>query len=446
MARCEMTGDDSSRGDGYEWNAGVATTVITPEESLYLAGYAARDDPATEVETDLHARALAIADADGKTVVLVSVEVISIPPALREALERRCADRYGLGPESVAFTATHTHCGPIVQEFRGRMYDIGDDGVEAALRYRDRLEDDLVDVVGAALEDRGPATLGYGRARCGFAMNRRLPVEDGIAHTQNPDGPVDHDVPVLAVESDGSLRAAVFGYACHATTLSIDRYCGDWPGYAMADLEERYPDATALFLTGCAGDQNPYPRRGLDLAKAHGRSMATAVRAALEGPRRPVRGPLRLAREEVSLSFEGYDRADLEELRESTDPYERRHATMLLERLEETGELPAAYPYPMRAVGFGTDLTLLALAGEVLVEYATRLKSELDLPGPVWVAGYTSGSFTYVPTRQALVEGGYEGGDVTRLRRYPGRLEPSVEERVLSNARALAARVGGPFE
>lgn len=439
-----MTGGDAARGGGREWDAGVATTVITPDEQLYLAGYAARDDPANGVETDLRARALAITDADGKTVVLVSVEVISIPPALREALERRCRAEYGLGPKSVAFTATHTHCGPIIQEFRGRMYDIGDDGVERALRYRDRLEDELVDVVGAALDDRRPATLEYGHARCGFAMNRRLPVEDGVAHTQNPDGPVDHDVPVLAVESDGTLRAVVFGYACHATTLSIDRYCGDWSGYAMTALEDRYPDATALFLTGCAGDQNPYPRRGLDLATDHGRSMANAVRATLDGPRRPVRGPLRLAHEEVSLSFEGYDRADLEALRESTDPYERRHATLLLERLEETGDLPSAYPYPMHAIGFGTDLTLLALAGEVLVEYALELKA--DLPGPIWVAGYTSGSFTYIPTRQALVEGGYEGGDVTRLRRYPGRLEPSVEERVLSNARALADRVGGPLE
>lgn len=444
MASTDDDRHNDVQADGDEWHVGVATTVITPEESLWLAGYAARDGPANGGESDLHAKAIAITDADGETVVLLSVEVISIAPALREALERRCRERYDLGPEAVSFTATHTHSGPIIQEFRGRMYDIGDDGIEAALRYRNRLEDELIDVVGAALDDRQPAMLEYGRARCGFGMNRRLPVEDGIAHTQNPEGSVDHDVPVLAAESDGSLRAVVFGYACHATTLMSDRYCGDWPGFAMMELEERYPDATALFLTGCAGDQNPYPRRSLEFAKHHGRSMANAVQAALDGPRRPLSGPLRLAYEEISLSFEGYDRTELEELLDSDDPYDRRHATLLLETLEETGELATEYSYPIRAVGFGTDLTLLALTGEVLVDYALQLKDALD--GPVWVAGYTNDSFTYVPTKQALLEGGYEGGDVTRLRRYPGRIEPSVEEQVLSNARVLADSVSGPFE
>ncbi|WP_436925654.1 neutral/alkaline non-lysosomal ceramidase N-terminal domain-containing protein [Halosimplex amylolyticum] len=439
-----MPDRDAGSGDGRpgEWCAGVATTTITPDESLWLAGYADRTEPADGAETDLHAKALAVSDADGATVVLVSVEIISIPPALRRTLLDRCADQFGLGPESLAFTATHTHCGPIVQSFRGRMYGLGDDGVDAALAYRDRLADHLVDVVGAALADRDPATLSYGHARCGFAMNRRRPTPDGIANAAYPDGPVDHDVPVLAVESEGRLEAVAFGYACHATTLRLDRYCGDWPGFAMAAVEDRYGGATALFLTGCAGDQNPYPKRRLDVARDHGRSLANAVEAALEASRRPVHGPLRLARETVPVAFEGYDgRAELERLRASADPYERRHARLLLDRLGEDGDLRETYPYPMRAVGFGTDLTLLALAGEPLVEYALRF--EARLPGPLWVAGYTNGSFTYVPTRRALAEGGYEGGSVTRFRRYPGRVEPSVERRVLSTGEALARRVGG---
>lgn len=449
MTDDEQSGADEATGSGdspprnrHEWRAGVAATTITPEDSLWLAGFTARDEPTDGVETDLHAKAVALTDAAGKTVVLVSVEILSIPLELLERLQRRCHEQYGLHTESVAFTVTHTHCAPIIDEFRGRMYDIGDDGVERALEYRDRLEDELVEVVGEALDDRRPATLEYGHARCGIAMNRRLPVEDGIDHSLNPDGPVDHDVSVLAVESDDTRRAIVFGYACHATTLMTNRYDGDWPGYAMAELEERYPDATALFLTGCAGEQNPAPRRRLEFAKQHGLSIANSVQTALDAPGRSIRGSLQLVHEEISLSFEGYDRTDLDALLESDDRYEGRHATMLLERLEETGELPSEYPYPIRAIGFGTDLTLLALTGEVLVEYALELKDALD--GPLWVAAYTNGSFTYVPTRDALAEGGYEGGGVTRFRRYPGRLEPSVEKRVLSNARALVNRVRGP--
>ena len=40
-------------------------------------------------------------------------------------------------------------------------------------------------------------------------------------------------VPVLRIDSpDGKLRAVVFGYACHATTLSFYQWSGDYAGFA----------------------------------------------------------------------------------------------------------------------------------------------------------------------------------------------------------------------
>src|SRR2546427_54085 len=58
----------------------------------------------------------------------------------------------------------------------------------------------LVQVVGNALKDLAPAQLSYTHARAGFAMNRRLPTSKGYENNPYPDGPVDHDVPVLRVE------------------------------------------------------------------------------------------------------------------------------------------------------------------------------------------------------------------------------------------------------
>src|SRR5439155_3807869 len=103
--------------------------------------------------------------------------------------------------------------------------------------------------------------------------------------------------------ADGKLRALLFGYACHNTTLSFFQFCGDYAGYAQQYLEEAHPGTVALFMTGCGGDQNPYPRGQLDLAKQHGRTLATAVEAALVPQAKPVRGPLRTELEEVTLDF-----------------------------------------------------------------------------------------------------------------------------------------------
>src|SRR5262249_8894705 len=152
-----------------------------------------------------------------------------------------------------------------------------------------------------------PARVSCSHARAGFAMNRRLPRPNGEpTNSPNPDGPVDHDVPVLRVDAaDGSLRAILFGYACHNTTLTQmwSQYCGDSAGYAQQFLEAASPGALALFLTGCGGDQNPYPRGTLPLAQAHGRTLATAVEAALGTRMKPLTGAIQSAYAEIELRY-----------------------------------------------------------------------------------------------------------------------------------------------
>src|SRR5581483_8847729 len=141
-------------------------------------------------------------------------------------------------------------------------------------------------------------------------------------------GPVDHDVPVLRVDNrDGKARAVLFAYACHNTTLSFYRFCGDYAGYAQQYLEENHPGAVALFMMGCGGDQNPYPRGQLEHAQIHGRTLAMAVEAALLPAAKPVRGPLRTALDEVTLDFiPPPGRDELLRRKESADPAERRKA------------------------------------------------------------------------------------------------------------------------
>jgi len=79
---------------------------------------------------------------------------------------------------------------------------------------------------------------------------------------------------------------------------------------------------------------------------------------------------------------------------------------------------------------------------EVLVEYSLRLKEELD--GPVWVAGYSNDAFTYVPTEQAIYEGGYEADHVVENTTLPGPWKPDIEDRIVSKTRALVDRVHTP--
>lgn len=431
----------------HEWLAGTATRVITPDEPMRMAGYGAREEPSEGTLQDLHAKAIALEDGRGTRFVAVGVELLAISRPLHDAVTDACEELYDLPASHLLLNASHTHCGPVYRERKTEVFSLDDDERAQANEYREFVEGMLVDVVGRALETLAPAKLSYSHARCGIAMNRRVPLEEGIGFQPYPDGPVDHDVPVLAVESpDGeTLRGILFGYACHPTSLFIREWTGDWAGYAMEYLEEEYSDATAVFVQGCGGDQKAYPQRELELAKGHGRTLATAVRGALAAKHRTIHGPLRCVKEEVDLEFEEPpSREELEKRLDADDRYLQRHAKHLLGELDEHGGIPRTHPYPIQAIGFGGDLTMVALTGEVLVGYSLALKDRL--PGPLWIAGYSNNYFSYIPTVEDLYAGGYECDRFVHLTEFPARFDHSVEDRVLSTATALVRRVAPPDE
>ncbi|NLX98792.1 MAG: hypothetical protein GXY83_21750 [Rhodopirellula sp.] len=380
------------------WKAGVASAVITPQIPLRMAGYAGRKDPAEGTEQDLFAKALAIEDADGNRVVILSMDLIGVIDRLRTAVAEQVEQKYQLPPEALLMNASHTHCGPAY-------------GRDEAKDYFDSLTVTLVDLVGKAIEQIQPASLSYCRARCGFAMNRRTPTANGYRNHPNPDGPVDHTVPVLRVAgAGGELRAMLFGYTCHNTTMGFLRWLGDYAGYAQEYFEKDHPGATAMFLMGCSADQNPYPRSELDYAKKHGRSLATAVEAALEvGQRtplhqRPLAGPLRCVLEMVNLESATPNRPDC--------------------------------AYPVQIIRFGDGLAIVALGQEVVVDYALRLKRELaEEGGPaIWVAGYSNSYDDYIASARVLEEGGYEAQCCP--------WKPTLEERIVGKVHELHNRLG----
>ena len=240
--------DEATAAESCEWKAGAASAVITPEQPLRMRGYAARKKPAEGTEQDLFAKALAIEDGNGQRVVLLTMDLIGVLGPLRKDVAGEVQSKYELPDHALLMNASHTHCGPAY-------------GRDEAKPYFNKLSDTLVRLVGRALESLEPAKLTYGHARCGLAMNRRTPTKDGYRNHPNPDGPVDHSVPVLSVQDpEGQRRAVLFGYACHNTTMGFRRWLGDYAGFAQEYFQQDHSGVTAMFLTGCGADQNPYPR------------------------------------------------------------------------------------------------------------------------------------------------------------------------------------------
>ena len=96
----------------------------------------------------------------------------------------------------------------------------------------------------------------------------------------------------------------------------------------------------------------------------------------------------------------------------------------------------------MQAWQLGPDLTFIALGGEVVVDYALRLKKELG-PSQTWVAGYTNDVMAYIPSLRVLKEGGYEGGGAMAYYGLPTVWGPRVEELIVAAAHEQVKKVRG---
>ena len=92
----------------------------------------------------------------------------------------------------------------------------------------------------------------------------------------------------------GKVRAVLFGYACHCTTLGgeFNQVCAEWAGYACDEIERQFPGSTALAIIGCGADANPEPRRNLDDAKQHGLTAAREVARLVKSALTPLPGKI----------------------------------------------------------------------------------------------------------------------------------------------------------
>lgn len=420
-----------------DWKAGASAVVITPKESIWLAGYADRKKPSQGVLQDLKAKALALQDQNGLTAVIVTSDLAGFQRAVAEAIADRAREKYGLPRDRLLLNSSHTHSGPLTAlDLFPAGYDVPEEQKPVITNYTRWMIDQVVEAIGKAIQNLQPAHLSYEQGLAGFAVNRR---RERLRHLP---GPVDHDVPVLtARDASGETKAILFGYACHNTVLSGYQISGDYAGFAQEALEKAVPGAVALFVAGCGADANPLPRRTVPLARRYGETLATAVTQVLEGKMRPLTGALRTAFERVDLPIRKTPaRDELQAELDHNNQARARRARQLLGVLDREGSLPDRYPSPVQVWQFGRGLVLIALGGEVVVDYSLRLKGLYGWHN-TWVAAYSNDVFAYVPSLRVLQEGGYEGGAGPNIPYgLPAPFAAAVEEILVEKVEELVAK------
>jgi hypothetical protein len=395
----------------YQWKAGTASAVITPKEPLWMAGYGSRTKPAEGKEMDLMIRVVALEAANGERAVILSSDTLGFPQPLYDAIAERLQKELKLSRAQFVLGASHTHCGPAL---RGALYDaypINETNIEQINAYSDTLVNDVVATIGTAIKNLQPATVSRGVGETDFGVNRRTNREPDVPMLREQNlllGPVDHTVPVIAVkDAAGKLIAVVFGYACHNTVMDYYLWSGDYAGFAQNALEAKHPGVTACFLMGCGADQNPLPRRKVELAKKYGEMLASAVDETLMKTT-PLKSKLETSHAFVPLKLGPMpSHAELEKMAADKPNYVQRWATRMLKWKASDRPFPTEYPYPIQAWRLGGEQLMLTMGGEVVVDYSLRFKA--DFGEQTWIFGYCNDVMAYIPSYRVLLEGGYEG-------------------------------------
>jgi len=427
---------------------GVAAVDITPEEPIRLTGYGNRALPSEGIGQRLWAKALVFGGDRPGPSVLIAADLIGIPLRMTDELARRLR-RVGVERARLAITATHTHTGPSLAGVLPFIFTTPLTSEQQGVvdRYSTGLVDKLERVALDALADRRPARVAWGPGSAGFASNRRV-LKDGKWVTFGVDaaGSVDRDLPVLTVRSpDGSLRAVLLNYACHATTLEPKDNIvhGDWPGVAKELIQRRHPGTVALVTVGTGADANPNPRGGgLTTVERHAQELANEVERLLATTLRPVAAPPSGRFRLLELELDQIpDRAIWEAQAKNTNAA-GLYARSVLARLDRGEKMSRLVPYPVQVWTFGDDLAMVFLGGEVVADYGLRLKKELD-GSRLWVTAYANDVAFYVPSRRMIPEGGYEVFGSMVFYGHPARLADGTEDQIVRAVHdLLPARFG----
>lgn len=416
---------------------GVSRIDITPDHPVRLTGYGDRKNVFDSVEQKLWAKALVLAQKGKPTMVWITLDLIGFHGSFADALFSRLVQKIGLKDRSqLVVSATHTHNGPetgvLVNIFGvtqppNQLADIK--------LYHDGLLDKLEKLVVEAYSSRAQRNISWAVDQVNFAINRRV-LENGKWKDfgEVPNGPVDHDLPVLRVtDQQGKIVALLINYACHGTTLVPEHNFvhGDWMGATQEVIEKKYPGSTVMVAIGCAGDANPSPRGEFVHVSQHAAAITDKIDKLIQSGKFTTlnslpAGKMKMVELEFAHVPDAKEFVELSNLEGAPGLYARN----CLAILAQGGSIPDTMLYPVHVWSFGNQLAIVFLGGEVVVDYSLRIKKEFNKQ-KIWINAYSNDVSTYIASKRLMGEGGYEVDGSMAYYSHPSRFTEDTEERIM---------------
>ena len=272
------------------FRVGYGKEDITPEESVPMGGYGRSDQRmATGILSCLWATCVAITDADGNTLLLMSVDLCNSLEASRAAPS--ISEATGVPVENIVISATHTHSSP----------DFSYTHMPAVSRALDKVHNGLKKAAVTAMEDRKPAQM-YGASVETANMNfvRHYLMNDGTYCGDNfgstasgyksHASEADPTMQLIKFTREGDNDIILTNFQTHPhRTGGSKKYdiSADIVGEYRAAMEKDL-GVEVIYFSGAGGNLNPTSRISKENVakdyKEHGKMLASYAKSAQYAP------------------------------------------------------------------------------------------------------------------------------------------------------------------
>lgn len=420
------------------FQAGAATSNITPWLGDGLVGNFGTPPPAKQVHDELHARCFVLDDGATRIALVVSDNIYISREVLDEA-KRQVTEATGLPADHMLMSCTHTHSS-VSARWKNPLQPDGEFS-----EYQRFVAHRISDGVRRAMANLQPARIAWGAVDLpGQVFCRRWLMKPGTAlfnpfgepdqvkmnpgHNADllkPAGPIDPQIAILALQTlDGRPLGVLANYSLHyvgggaPNQISAD-YFGVFSGriQELLGADRQDPPFVGAMSNGTSGNIN-----NVDYSKPRlKRAPYEQMRLVAEECAQAVLGrygelnwrdwvPLGMRQRDLELGVRKPTPAQLEHARmvladpERRDqfPHERSYAERAIQQLES----PASVRVPLQAVRIG-DLCIFAIPFEVFSETGLELKARSPFQ-PSFTMELANGGYGYLPTPEQHELGGYE--------------------------------------
>lgn len=400
---------------------GIASKTITPDYPIALGGFAARwGKKSIGVHDPIYTKAFYASNNNTKLLMLFA-DVLELKESVLQPVKERIKNELAI--DKVSFSATHTHSAPHTSP----QPQLPVEEMDAA--WVTFFQNQMFEAAKEALENTFSAKIGYGSILVPeIARNRRA------GHTIT-----DPTMSVLRVDDlDGNIRWILVSYACHCTVLDGNSFLvsSDYPGYLYKYVQKVYPNSICAFANGCCGDINigysadasalgeAMDIRTFENAERIGNLLGERAVACANGLQMQEDVFVALKEQQISLPLrtnipsetsirEEINRFD-EQMNLCSDPDTKKELLLgkiyqqcILEGLHGIDPSQTELQVRVQFIRFGKRLYVTA-PGELFTEPGLAIKELLSNTYDTVVLGYSNGHAGYIPSKTAMLEGGYE--------------------------------------